>query len=266
MTLFVYGTTEAGRPGGLDSPRTWAFVGAAALLIALYAVHARGRSALIDIALFRHRGFAAAAVTNVVVAIALFGVLVLLPLYWQVVRGHGPLATGLLLSPQALGAAVAMPLAGRVTDRVGAGVVVPTGIVLGLLGTAAYTQLGADTSVTVLAAALFVIGLGLGATIMPSMAAAYQALPQHLIPRATSAINTLQRMGASVGTTALAVILQREITAQTPGLAALGPLPDAVRESVAPKLAIAFSNSFWIALGIAVLALAPALLLPRTKA
>lgn len=266
VTLFVYGTTEAGRPGGLDSPRTWAFVGAAALLIALYAVHARGRSALIDIALFRHRGFAAAAVTNVVVAIALFGVLVLLPLYWQVVRGHGPLATGLLLSPQALGAAVAMPLAGRVTDRVGAGVVVPTGIVLGLLGAAAYTQLGADTSVTVLAAALFVIGLGLGATIMPSMAAAYQALPQHLIPRATSAINTLQRMGASVGTTALAVILQREITAQTPGLAALGPLPDAVRESVAPKLAIAFSNSFWIALGIAVLALAPALLLPRTKA
>jgi hypothetical protein len=73
-------------------------------------------------------------------------------------------------------------------------------------------------------------------------------------------------MGASVGTTALAVILQREITAQTPGVAALGPLPDAVRESVAPKLAIAFSHSFWIALGIAVLALAPALLLPRTKA
>ncbi|MFB4311940.1 DHA2 family efflux MFS transporter permease subunit [Actinomadura sp. GTD37] len=266
VTLFVYGTAEAGRPGGLGEPRTWAIIGAAAALLALYVPHARHRSALIDIALFRHRGFAAAAVTNVVVAVALFGVLVLLPLYWQVVRGHGALATGLLLSPQALGAAVAMPLAGRLTDRLGAGVVVPAGVLLGLIGTAAYTQLGADTPVAVLASALFVLGLGLGATIMPSMAAAYQALPPQLIPRATSAINTLQRMGASVGTTALAVILQREISAQAPGVAALGPLPDAARTAVAPELAVAFGHAFWIALAIAVAALLPALLLPRTKA
>ncbi|WP_433476779.1 MDR family MFS transporter [Spirillospora sp. CA-142024] len=265
VTAFVYGTTEAGRPGALDAPRTWAILGAAAALIALYVLHARRGEALIDLALFRDRGFAAAAVTNVVVAVALFGVLVLLPLYWQVVRGHGPLATGLLLAPQALGAAVAMPLAGRITDRVGAGVVVPTGIVLGLLGTAAYTQIHADTSPLLLATALFVIGLGLGATIMPSMAAAYQALPPALIPRATSAINTLQRMGASVGTTALAVILQHEITAQAPGLggAALAPLPDSSRIAVAPLLATAFGHAFWIALAIGALAVVPALLLPR---
>ncbi|WP_067800847.1 DHA2 family efflux MFS transporter permease subunit [Actinomadura formosensis] len=268
VTLFVYGTTEAGRPGGLDAPRTWTILGTAAVLIALYVLHARRGEALIDIALFRHRGFTAAAVTNVVVAIALFGVLVLLPLYWQVVRGHGPLATGLLLAPQALGAAVAMPLAGRLTDRLGAGVVVPTGVVLGLLGTAAYTQIHADTPVTLLAAALFVIGLGLGATIMPSMAAAYQALPPALIPRATSAINTLQRMGASVGTTALAVILQHEITVQAPGLggSALAPLPDATRIAVAPHLAAAFGHAFWIALVIGALAVIPALLLPRGDA
>ncbi|WUH98002.1 DHA2 family efflux MFS transporter permease subunit [Spirillospora sp. NBC_00431] len=265
VTVFVYGTTEAGRPGALDDPRTWAILGAAAVLIGLYVLHARTRQALIDIALFRNRAFTAAAVTNVVVAVALFGVLVLLPLYWQVVRGHGPLATGLLLAPQAAGAAVAMPLAGRLTDRLGAGVVVPTGIVLGLLGTAAYTQVGADTSPVLLAAALFVIGLGLGATIMPSMAAAYQALPGPLIPRATSAINTLQRMGASVGTTALAVILQHEITAGSPRLAgsALAPLPDEARVQVAPMLATAFGHAFWIALVIGALAVVPALLLPR---
>ncbi|SFQ44935.1 multidrug efflux MFS transporter [Actinomadura madurae] len=268
VTAFVYGTTEAGRPGALDALRTWTILGAAAALVVLYVLHARGRSALIDIALFRERGFAAAAATNVVVAVALFGVLVLLPLYWQVVRGHGPLATGLLLAPQALGAAVAMPLAGRVTDRLGAGLVVPAGIVLGLVGTAAYTRIHADTSPVLLAAALFVIGLGLGATIMPSMAAAYQALPPAMIPRATSAINTLQRMGASVGTTALAVILQHEITAQAPATAgaALAPLPDAARTAVAPLLATAFGHAFWVALAIGALAVVPALLLPRRAA
>ncbi|TDD80402.1 DHA2 family efflux MFS transporter permease subunit [Actinomadura darangshiensis] len=268
VTAFVYGTTEAGRPGALDAIRPWTILAGGLALIIAYVMHARGRSALIDISLFRHRGFAAAAVTNVVVAVALFGVLVLLPLYWQIVRGHGPLATGLLLAPQALGAAVAMPLAGRVTDRLGAGLVVPAGIVLGLLGTAAYTQIHADTSPILLAAALFVIGLGLGATIMPSMAAAYQALPPALIPRATSAINTLQRMGASVGTTALAVILQHEITAQSPGLAgaALAPLPDSSRVAVAPLLATAFGHAFWIALAVGALAIVPALLLPRRPA
>ncbi|RKS71244.1 EmrB/QacA subfamily drug resistance transporter [Actinomadura pelletieri DSM 43383] len=267
VTAFVYGTTEAGRPGALDEPRTWAIVGAAAVLIGLYVLHARTRQALIDISLFRVRGFAAAAVTNVVVAVALFGVLVLLPLYWQIVRGHGPLATGLLLVPQAVGAAVAMPLAGRLTDRLGAGVVVPTGVVLGLLGTAAYTQIHADTSPVLLGAALFVIGLGLGATITPSMAAAYQGLPGPLIPRATSAINTLQRMGASVGTTTLAVILQHEITARAPGLAgaAHAPLPDEARVQVAPLLATAFGHAFWIALVIGAFAVVPALLLPRGK-
>ncbi|GAA4234520.1 DHA2 family efflux MFS transporter permease subunit [Actinomadura meridiana] len=267
VTAFVYGTTEAGRPGALDAPRTWIILGTAAVLIGLYVLHARTRQALIDISLFRSRAFAAAAVTNVVVAVALFGVLVLLPLYWQVVRGHGPLATGLLLVPQAVGAAVAMPLAGRLTDRLGAGIVVPTGIMLGLLGTAAYTQIHADTSPVLLAAALFVIGLGLGATIMPSMAAAYQALPGPLIPRATSAINTLQRMGASVGTTALAVILQREITDRSPDLAgsALAPLPDEARIHIAPLLADAFGHAFWIALVIGALAVVPALLLPRHR-
>ena len=79
--------------------------------------------------------------------------------------------------PQAIGAAVAMPLAGRITDRVGARSVVTAGVVLAMLGTLVYTQLGADTSEFVLSAALFTIGLGLGATIMPSMAAAYQGLP-----------------------------------------------------------------------------------------
>ncbi|MGP4029986.1 MFS transporter [Actinomadura sp. 3N407] len=268
VTVFVYGTAEAGRPGALDSPRVWAVLGAAAVPIGLYVLHARTRPALIDISLFRNRGFTAAVLTNVVVAIALFGVLVLLPLYWQIVRGHGPLATGLLLAPQALGAAVAMPLAGRVTDRVGAGVVVPTGIVMGLAGTAAYTQIHAATSPVLLAAALFVIGLGLGATIMPSMAAAYQALPGHLIPQATSALNTLQRMGASLGTTALAVTLQHEITARSPelGHAALAPLPDEARVQVAPLLATAFGHAFWIALAIGALALVPALMLPRGKA
>jgi EmrB/QacA subfamily drug resistance transporter len=267
VTSFVYGMSEAGIRG-FDAGRTWAFLGAAAALITLYAGHARSRGerALIDIALFRYRGFTAAVMTNLVVAVALFGVLVLVPLYWQVVRGQSALATGVLLVPQALGAALAMPLAGKVTDRAGAGIVVPVGILLALAGTGAYTQVSAGSSYVLLAAALFVTGLGLGAMISPLMAAVYQGLPRHAIGKATSVLHTIQRLGASVGTTVLAVVLQHGIAERAPqlGEAALRPLPDATRASVAPALADAFSAAFWLAFALTALALVPAVRLPRT--
>jgi EmrB/QacA subfamily drug resistance transporter len=267
----TYGMSEAGTHGGFGASLTLSLLVAGTALLALYVVHARAvqGQALIDISLLRYRGFAVSVLTNLVIAIALFGALLLLPLYWQIVRGASPLATGLLLAPQALGAAVSLPLAGRATDRAGAAVVVPTGIVLGLTGIAAYTQTWAATPYAVLAGALFVLGLGLGATFVPLMAAAYQGLPRSAIPAVTSTLNTVQRLGGSVGTALLAVTLQGAIAHQAPGLrggAVFGALPPAARAQLAPALADAFSAAFWVAFALAAAALIPALLLPRKQA
>jgi len=271
VAAVTYGMSEAGARGGFGANPTLALLAAGTVLIGLYAIHARARgsAALIDIGLLRHRGFGLSALTSLVVAIALFGVLVLLPLYWQIVRGASPLETGLLLAPQALGAAVALPLAGAITDRAGAAVVVPAGIVLGLAGTAVYAQAGAATGYAVLAAALFILGLGLGATFVPLMAAAYQDLPPAAIPAVTSTLNTVQRLGGSVGTALAAVILQGAITGRVPRLrggAVFGPLPAGARAQVAPALAHAFGSAFWVALALAGAALIPALALPRKAA
>lgn len=268
ITGITYGMSEAGSGGGFGGWQTVTLLIAGAILIALYAVHARTRGdrALIDVTLLRYRGFATSMATNLVVAIALFGALVLLPLYWQLVRGASPLATGLLLMPQAVGAAVALPLAGRITDRAGAAVVVRIGIGLGLAGLAAYTQAGAATPYAVLAAALFVIGLGLGATFVPLMAAAYQGLPHTAIPSVTGTLNTVQRLGGSIGTALLAVTLQDAVTRRVPGMrggAVFGTLPPAVRTQLAPALGHAFGAAFWIAFALTAAALIPAFLLPR---
>jgi len=173
IAVFLYGMSEAGNRGGFGDSRTTiaALVGFA--LVAGFIWHAavRGREALIDISLFLKRGFASAAATNFLLAVALFGSLILLPLYYQTVRHSSPLATGLLLVPQGVGAAIAMPIAGWLTDKIGARLVV-AGMTLDMLGTAAFTRVGAHTSYVLLAAALLVIGFGLGSTAMPSMAAA----------------------------------------------------------------------------------------------
>jgi hypothetical protein len=137
--------------------------------------------------------------------------------------------------------------------------------VLALAGTGAYTQIAAETPYWYLAGALFLVGAGLGATITPSMAAAFQGLAHSEMPGATSAINVVQRVAGSLGTALLAVVLQRALAGELPGLhggigqaAALA----AGRPDAAPRIAHAFGTTFWVAFALTAAALVPALLLP----
>src|SRR5215468_5099399 len=263
--------------GAIISAASWRWIflinlpiGAAAL-IALYFWHAttRGKGALIDVSLLRRRGFAAAAALNLLLVIALFGSLILIPLYYQVVRHDGPLQIGMLLAPQGIGAALALPLAGSLTDRIGARSVASAGMVIAMLGTLAYTQVGPHTADSYLAVALFVIGIGIGATITPSMAAAFQAVSRAEMPRATSALNTIQRVGGAIGTALFAIILQHTITANLPGSrggsTAIAALSQHAPVHTAAALAAAFGTTFWVAVGLIATALVPALLLPRPR-
>jgi MFS family permease len=270
VALFLYGLAEIGSHGSFLDPVPLVALAVGLALVAAFSFHAlRVPNPLIDVRLFARRGFATAAATNLVLGVALFGVALLLPLYFQIVRGTTPLETGLLLIPQGLGAAIAMPVAGALTDRIGARIVVPAGVVLALIGTAAYTQIGAATPYWYLAAALLLIGAGLGATITPAMAVAYQTLERSAVPRATSAISTIQRIAGSLGTALLAVGLQRAMRAELPGfnggLAEASALAGRAPARFGPPLAQAFGTTFWIAFALTAVGLGVALLLPRVK-
>jgi EmrB/QacA subfamily drug resistance transporter len=268
--LVMYGLAEAGARGGIGDPRPAAALFAGLILVGLFAAHSlTSRNPLVDVRLLADRRFGVATATTFVLGTALFGLLLLLPLYYQVVRGESPLRTGLLLAPQGLGAMCAMPIAGVLTDRLGAGRVVPVGIGLALSGMAVYAAIGPDTGYLALAAALFVVGLGLGSTIMPTMAAAYQTLGREQLPRATSLLNTTQRIAGALGTALLAVVLQRALAAELPGFA--GGLGEAARlasghrADPGPALAAAFETTFRIAFMMTAVALVPALMLPRLR-
>ena len=96
---------------------------------------------------------------------------------------------------------------------------------------------------------------------MPAMAAAYATLTRNQVPRATPALNVLQRVGGSIGAALLIVILQNRIIS-TLGEGAQGgvsgaTLPDAARERVAVPLAEAFAHTYWYALALTAAALIP---------
>jgi EmrB/QacA subfamily drug resistance transporter len=267
LGLFVFGLSESESHGGFGDPLVWGPIVAGLALVALFVVHStRAVRPLIDVKLFRVRAFSAAASTTFLVGAALFGAMIILPLYYQVARGESALTAGLLMAPQGLGAAAAMPIAGKLTDRLGGGRVAVAGLLILTVGTIPFAFLKSDTSYTLLALLLVLRGLGIGSSMMPSMAAAYASLERAAVPRATSALNVVQRVGGSLGTALLAVVLQGQIKDQLGGAGGAGGgtlerLPDNVRARVAEPLAEAFANTFWWAVGMSVLALVPAIVL-----
>jgi EmrB/QacA subfamily drug resistance transporter len=262
----VFGLSESESHGGFTDPVVWGPIVAGVVLVALFVLHARGAPRpLLDMGLFRERAFSAAAATTFLVGAALFGAMIILPLYYQVSRGETALTAGLLMAPQGFGAALAMPLAGKLTDKVGGGVVASFGLVLATVGTLPFVMLNADTSYWLLGLILVVRGMGIGASMMPAMAAAYTTLSRAAVPRATSALNVINRIGGSLCTALLAVILQGQI-ADVFGRRAgegggIARLPEAQRTRVAEPLANAFAHTFvWAAL-LSAVGIIPAVIL-----
>ena len=102
----VFGLSESESHGGFGDPLVWGPIVVGIVLVALFVRHAwRAERPLIDVRLFRDRVFAAASATTFLLGGALFGAMIILPLYYQVARGESALTAGLLMAPQGLGAA-----------------------------------------------------------------------------------------------------------------------------------------------------------------
>jgi EmrB/QacA subfamily drug resistance transporter len=257
----VFGLSEIETHGGIGSPIALGPLLAGIALVAAFVRHALGAARpLINVRLFRDGSFSAAAATTFLLGAALFGAMLVIPLYYQVARGTTALGAGLLMAPQGLGAAAVMPLAGRLTDRIGGGRVALAGVVVMTVGTIPFVAVGASTPYALLAAFLAIRGMGLGGAMMPAMAAAYATLRPSEVPRATSALNAIQRVGGSIGTALLAVVLQHEFTTQLAGGAAGGGIASVSGAAAASagNVAAAFADTFWWALGLSLLAVAPA--------
>ncbi|MBV8940113.1 MAG: DHA2 family efflux MFS transporter permease subunit [Solirubrobacterales bacterium] len=250
LPLLTYGLAEIGITGTFTSLEVIVPCLVGLALIALFALHAlSARSPLLNLRLYRRPTFSSASAAMFLLAAALFGGMILLPLYWQEVRHETVIATGLLVGPQGLGAAVVMPLAGKLTDRIGGGPLALFGVILTTVTTIPFGLVGAHTSIVWLSAAMFVRGMGIGFAFMPAMTAAFAALHRSELADATPQLNVLQRVGGSLGTAVLAVVLQRA----------------AVGVHTLTGLASAYGTAFWGATALTAVAIVPCLILMRAE-
>jgi EmrB/QacA subfamily drug resistance transporter len=250
LPLITYGLAEVGSAGSFSSPKVLLPLIGGIALVAVFAVYAlHVKRPLLNLRLYARPTFSSASIAMFCIGAALFGGMILLPLYWQTIRHEDVVITGLLTAPQGLGAALVMPLSGKLTDRFGGGPLALFGVVLTALATIPFALMGAHTSILALCVAMLFRGFGIGFAFMPAMTAAFAALERHELSDATPQLNVLQRVGGSIGIAVLAVVLQRN-------------LANAHTLSAA---AAAYGTAFWVAAGLTALAIIPCIVLVRAE-
>ncbi|SIS20691.1 MDR family MFS transporter [Williamsia sterculiae] len=245
----IFGLSNVSKNGGFGRGDVWAPVVIGVILTALFVGWGlrRGSRALLDVRLFTHRPLAVGSFLLAVMAIALYGAMLLLPLYFQQLRGQGALGAGLLLIPQGVGALLSRTLGGRLTDDIGPRPVSVLGFVILAAATVPFALAGTDTATWWLMVVLLIRGVGLGLVMTPIMTVSFVGIAPQQMPDASIITRVAQQVGGSFGTAVLAVVL--ESAARGGGSATSG-----------------FHQAFWWATGLTLLGAALSFLLPgRTR-
>jgi EmrB/QacA subfamily drug resistance transporter len=179
----------------------------------------RGGQPLVDVSLLARRPVASASAVLFFSGFSLYGAMLLLPLYYQEVRGASALTAGIMLVPQGIGTLFSRNLAGRLTDKVGARPIAVVGFAVVAAATVPFAFAGPHTSPWLLALWMVIRGLGLGAVTISVMAVAFLGLEKEQIPHASVITRMVQQVGGSFGTAVLAVILSAALTAHHGNLA-----------------------------------------------
>jgi EmrB/QacA subfamily drug resistance transporter len=251
MPALTYGLAEVGNTGTFAATEVIVPLLVGLALIGGFVVHSsHAERPLLDLRLYRRSTYSFASIVTFFVGAAVFGTLILMPLYYQQLRHLNTIDTGLLLGPQGLGMVVVTPLAARLTERFGGGPVVVMGVSITMVATIPFGLIGAHTSYAWLASALFVRGIGMGFSFLPSFVAAFAALDRSELSDATPQLNMVMRVGASIGIAVLTVVLSRSLIAHAhAGTSAAG----------------AFGTAFWWALGLTAASLVAGLGLMRAE-
>jgi len=248
LASFLFGVSSIPEKGTFNDPRVYISMAVGLALMGAFVFHSfRPEHPLLDLRLFRNRNLTVAIITMFMFAGAFFGGLLLVPTYFQQIRLETPLMAGVLVAPQGIGAMLTMPIAGALADKLPIGRIAPVGLAIILVGMFGFTQITDTTPYPVLIAFLVVMGLGMGATMMPLFTSALKTLTAHEVARGSTLLNITQQVASSIGVATMSVILTNQLKGAETSAGA----------------ADAFATTYWVAFALVALTLVPALMLPR---
>lgn len=218
------------------------------LLMAGYIVYAllKPNRVLVSLKLFTVKNFSASTILLLMSGLTVNGVMFLLPLYLQNIRGLSVIWSGIYLISQGVGLLLSRSLIGRLTDKLGARNVVLVSAFIGIVGTLPFALFTASTKNIWIILVLFVRGIAEGGLTIPVMSDSYKNISKELIAEATTATRMMQNIGGAIGTTILATVIQHTIRSQAP---------------TQTLLLTSYHNAFVFTVASLVVALIPALFL-----
>jgi EmrB/QacA subfamily drug resistance transporter len=247
-SVVLLGLANAGSAAGFGHPDVIIPLVAGVALLAAFAVYALRKSQpLVEVRLLTKRAVGSSSVVLFFSGFSLYGAMLLLPLFYQEVRGATALAAGIMLVPQGVGSLLSRTVTGSNIDRFGSRAIAVAGFAIVAAATVPFAMAGPHTNEWLLALWMVIRGFGLGAVTMPVMVASYIGLDKEEIPHSSVLTRTAQQIGGSFGTAVLAVILESAIAAHP------------------ATLADAFHVAFWWSVGFSAVAVLLSLWLPGAQ-
>ena len=214
----VYGLSNLGTAPVDERPFTvWMPLAVGAIALVVFVLRQlrlqRRDQALLDLRTFTSRTFTFAISMLAISMMVLFGVIILLPMYLQNVRGLDVLSTGLLLLPGGLAMGLLAPLVGRIYDRIGPTALLMTGSVLvsGVLWS--LTMLTEQTAVGWVLAAHITLSIGLASMFTPLFTASLSSLKPQLYSHGSAIVGTVQQVAGAAGTALFITVMAAQASA-----------------------------------------------------
>jgi EmrB/QacA subfamily drug resistance transporter len=193
--------------GWSAEPTVLLFVASFFLLGLFIYLELTSRNPLLDLRVFKYRSFTAAYLIVIITTIVMFSGLFFLPLFLQNFRGLGAMETGLLMMPGALVSGLAMPIIGRLFDRIGPRPLALSGMVLLVIISWLFHFLNLDTATGTIILWTVLRGIVMPLANMPAQTAAMVDIPQELVSRASAISNIIARVSSSFGIAVLTSVL-----------------------------------------------------------
>jgi EmrB/QacA subfamily drug resistance transporter len=195
----LYGFSDAGTDGwGSATVITCLIVGVIALALFVWR-ELKAETPLLEFRIFRYNMYSLTTLINIIITMALYSGMILLPIYLQTIRGFTPMESGLMLLPGAILMGIMSPITGIIFDKIGARWLSVVGLIITVITTWQFSQLTDSTTYTHMIITYTVRMLGMSMLSMPIVTAGLNQLPQRLSSHGTAMSNTLRTVGGALG-------------------------------------------------------------------
>ncbi len=205
--MFIYGVTKIKGSGNSVTGVVSIVIGAVSIMTYIFYAWRRKEHALIPLKLFQSKNFCASFVSLFLAGFATNGPMLLFPLFFQNVRGLSVITSALWLIPQGAGMLITRSLVGKMTDKLGARLVVLPSIAITIIGTLPFIFFDTNTSQWLIWLVLLLRGMGVGGVTIPVMSDSYAGLEKTQIAQASVSTRIIQNIGAAFGSAILATVV-----------------------------------------------------------